>query len=74
MRKEVNMCEHNRLQYVGHKGVTRVFCADCGKELDKSFLEGKNSVKKPSDNKAPADDTPRKKPAKTGKKTAKKGE
>lgn len=43
------MCEHKRLKYVGHKGETRVFCADCGKELDKSVLEGKNSAKNPSD-------------------------
>ena len=52
------MCEHKRLKYVGHRGETRVFCADCGKELDKTFLEGKNSVKNPPDNtgtdKAPA--------------------
>lgn len=41
------MCEHGRLKYVGHKGVTRVFCCVCGKELDKSFLEGKNSAKNP---------------------------
>ena len=41
------MCEHKRLKYVGHKGETRVFCADCGKELDKSLLEGKNSAKNP---------------------------
>ena len=65
MRKEVNMCEHKRLKYVGHKGETRVFCADCGKELDKSFLEGENSVKNPSDNtganKAPAKKTRTKK-------------
>lgn len=59
------MCEHKRLQYVGHRGQTRVFCADCGKELDKSFLEGKNSAKKPSDDtgtdKAPAKKTRAKK-------------
>lgn len=45
------MCEHKRLTYVGHKGETRVFCADCGKELDKAFLEGKNSTKTASDDK-----------------------
>lgn len=45
------MCEHKRLTYVGHKGETRVFCADCGKELDKAFLEGKNSAKTASDDK-----------------------
>lgn len=39
------MCEHKRLKYVGKKGVVRVFCADCGKELDKSLLERKNSAK-----------------------------
>lgn len=59
------MCEHKRLKYVGHKGVTRVFCADCGKELDKSFLEGKNSAKNTPDNtgtdKAPAKKTRAKK-------------
>lgn len=41
------MCEHKRLKCVGHRGETRVFCADCGKELDKAFLEGKNSTKNP---------------------------
>ena len=59
------MCEHKRLKYVGHRGETRVFCADCGKELDKAFLEGKNSAKNPSDdmgaNKAPAKKTRAKK-------------
>ena len=55
------MCEHNRLRTVGD----RVFCADCGKELDKSFLDGKNSAKNLSDdpgtNKAPAKKTRAKK-------------
>lgn len=59
------MCEHKRLTYVGHKGETRVFCADCGAELDKAFLEGENSAKKPSDDqgtdKAPAKKTRAKK-------------
>lgn len=59
------MCEHGRLKYVGHKGVTRVFCAVCGKELDKTVLEAENSSKKPSDNtetdKAPAKKTRAKK-------------
>lgn len=59
------MCEHKRLKYVGHKGETRVFCADCGKELDKTFLEVENSAKKPSDDtgkdKAPAKKTRAKK-------------
>ena len=41
------MCDHNRLTYICHKGETRVFCADCGKELDKAVLEGKNSAKNP---------------------------
>ena len=40
------MCEHGRLRTVGN----RVFCCECGKELDISFLEGKNSAKKPPDN------------------------
>lgn len=53
------MCEHKRLTYVGHKGETRVFCADCGKELDKAVLESKNSAKNTSD-----DQEPNKSPAK----------
>ena len=65
MRKEVNMCEHGRLKCVGYKGVTRVFCCECGKELDIAFLEGKNSAKNPPDNtgtdKAPAKKTRAKK-------------
>jgi hypothetical protein len=44
VRKEVKMCDHERLRTVGD----RVFCCECGKELDIAFLEGKNSVKKPS--------------------------
>ena len=47
------MCEHSRLKYVGHNGVTRVFCAVCGKELDKTVLEADNSVKNTSDDKEP---------------------
>ena len=61
MRKEVNMCDHDRLRTVGD----RVFCCECGKELDIAFLEGKNSVKNQSDNtgteKAPAKKTRTKK-------------
>ena len=48
------MCEHDRLRTVGD----RVFCCECGKELDIAFLEGKNSANKPSEeakpDKAPA--------------------
>ena len=55
------MCNHDRLRTVGD----RVFCCECGTELDIAFLEGKNSVKKPSDNpgadKAPAKKTRAKK-------------
>ena len=40
------MCEHDRLRTVGD----RVFCCECGTELDIAFLEGKNSAKKPPDN------------------------
>lgn len=40
------MCEHERLRTVGD----RVFCCECGKELDIAFLEGKNSAKSQSDN------------------------
>ena len=55
------MCEHDRLYTIGD----RVFCCECGKELDIAFLEGKNSAKNP-----PADES---KGKSTGKKrTAKK--
>ena len=40
------MCEHDRLYTIGD----RVFCCECGKELDIAFLEGKNSAKNPSEN------------------------
>ena len=42
------MCEHGRLRTVGD----RVFCCECGKELDLEFLaskNGKNSAKKPAE-------------------------
>lgn len=59
------MCEHKRLKYVGHKGETRVFCADCGKELNKAVIEAENQPKKaaeePKPTKAPAKKTTRKK-------------
>ena len=61
---ESNMCEHGRLKYVGHKGVTRVFCAVCGKELDKTILEAENSAKKPSDDTGTVKATARKRTAK----------
>ena len=59
------MCEHKRLTYVGHKGETRVFCADCGEELKKTFLEAENKPKNtpddPGKDKAPAKKTRAKK-------------
>lgn len=60
------MCEHKRLTYVSKKGETRVFCADCGKELDKTLTKGENSANKPpvdaGMDKAPAKRTRAKKP------------
>ena len=38
------MCEHDRLRTVGD----RVFCCDCGKELDIAFLESKNNARNTS--------------------------
>ena len=58
------MCEHGRLKYVGHRGETLVFCADCGKELCKAFLEGKQRENPSVDtgaDKAPAKKTRAKK-------------
>jgi hypothetical protein len=61
VRKEVKMCDHDRLRTVGD----RVFCCECGKELDIAFLEGKNRTKNSPDNtvtdKAPAKKTRTKK-------------
>ena len=67
MKGGLNVCEHKRLKTVGRKGVTRVFCADCGKELDIAVLEAKNEPKQPVEEKPKA-----KSPAK--KRTAKKAE
>lgn len=39
------MCEHKLLRAVGD----RLFCKQCGKELDMSFLEGQKQAKNPSD-------------------------
>lgn len=39
------MCEHNRLKCVGYKGVTRVFCCECGEELPMEFLTAGNDQK-----------------------------
>jgi hypothetical protein len=58
------MCEHKRLKYIGHRGETRVFCADCGKELDKAFLEGKKQPEKAAEEVKPDKPTARKTRAK----------
>lgn len=39
------MCEHKLLRAVGD----RLFCKQCGKELDMSFFEGQKQAKNPSD-------------------------
>lgn len=57
------MCEHNRLRTVGD----RVFCSECGKELDVAFLEAKNGPKK-------AAEEPEKVKAPVKKRAAKKAE
>ena len=58
------MCEHNRLRTVGD----RVFCCDCGTELDLDFLMAQNGEKPAQE---PREEVPEKKsPAK--KRSAKK--
>ena len=52
-------CKHGRLKTIGKKGKTRLFCMDCGKELDISLLTGQNQP-----GKADPDPTPGKSPAK----------
>jgi len=68
MKGGTSMCEHKRLKYVGKRGETKVFCADCGKELDNSFLMAENAPNQPAEEapkpKAPA----KKKPAKKAEK------
>ena len=79
------MCEHKNLRTVGD----RLFCKDCKEELPIEFLTGGNKPEEPAKEAPqgeqetggnapvggePANDTPKKKPAKTGRKTAKKGE
>lgn len=52
------MCEHKRLRTVGD----RVFCCDCGTELDLDFLMAQNEQKQV---KNPSEEAPEKKaPAK----------
>ena len=57
------MCEHKTLRAVGD----RIFCKDCGQEVDMAFLLAQNGPKK-----AVEDDKPVKAPAK--KRAAKKAE
>ena len=56
-------CEHKRLRTVGD----RVFCCECGKELDIEFLvakNGKNNANKPADEPKPDKAPARKRTAK----------
>lgn len=71
MKGVLNVCEHKRLKTVGRKGVTRVFCADCGKELDIAVLEAKNGPVQPAGD-TPGENPPAKKTR--AKKAAKKEE
>lgn len=64
MKGGLSVCEHKRLKTVGRKGVTRVFCADCGKELDIAVLEAKNGPVQPADDKPKGKTPAKKKPAK----------
>ena len=79
------MCEHKNLRTVGD----RLFCKDCKQELPLEFLLNQCKPEEPAQeapqgeqetgvnapvSEEPANDTPKKKPAKTGRKTAKKGE
>lgn len=57
------MCDHERLRTVGD----RVFCCDCGKELDLEFLmakNGENSAKNPAEEAKTDKHTTRKRTAK----------
>lgn len=57
------MCEHGRLRTVGD----RVFCCECGKELDLEFLaakNGKNNAEKPAEEVKTGKATPKKRTAK----------
>ena len=56
-------CKHDRLRTVGD----RVFCCECGKELDLEFLAAqgaKNSAEKPVEEAKASKPTPRKRTAK----------
>lgn len=60
MKGRIKMnCKHERLKTIGKKGETRLFCIDCGSELDISLLTGQNQP-----GKADPDPTPGKSPAK----------
>ena len=62
-------CKHERLRTVGRKGVTRVFCVECGAELDIAFLEAKNGPKKAAEEHCEENPQPKKTRARKGQKT-----
>ena len=60
MKGRITMnCKHERLKTISKKGEDRLFCLDCGSELDIALLTGQNRP-----GKADPDPTPGKSPAK----------
>ena len=49
MKGRIKMdCKHGRLKTISKKGETRLFCLDCGAELDISLLTGQKQAEKPA--------------------------
>lgn len=65
-------CKHERLKTIGKKGETRLFCMDCGAELDIALLTGQNKPGKAASDPAPGKSPEKKTRAKKAEKPAEK--
>lgn len=65
-------CKHERLKTIGKKGETRLFCMDCGAELDIALLTGQKQAEKPASDLAPGKSPEKKTRAKKAEKPAEK--
>ena len=70
MKGRIKMdCKHGRLKTIGKKGKTRLFCLDCGAELDISLLMGQKQAEKPAPDPAPGKSPEKKTRAKKAQKS-----
>ena len=73
MKGRIKMdCKHGRLKTISKKGETRLFCMDCGAELDISLLTRQNKPGKAASYPAPGKSAEKKTRAKKAEKPAEK--